>query len=65
MALAIAGLFVGGPLGVGAVGYFLGRWLGHPALGALVGGLAGFAAATFEAVRMVRSLPSNSSKRNQ
>lgn len=56
LALAIPSLFVGSPLGVGALGYFLGRWIGFPKTGFGVGFVLGMVIAVRESVRILRYL---------
>jgi hypothetical protein len=55
-ALTVSGLIVGGPLGFGAVGYFLGGRFGHPYSATLAGVFLGFAFAVHQVLKIVREL---------
>ena len=56
-ALAVPSLFLGGPLGVGAVGYFVGDWwFDRPVAGGLIGAFLGLIVAVWETIKIVRSL---------
>jgi hypothetical protein len=47
---------VGAPLGVGALGYFTGGWIGYPRTGFGIGFVLGLVIAVRESVRILRYL---------
>lgn len=56
MALAIPSLILGGPLGVGAVGYFIGKHFGDSATGFFVGFVLGLIVAVWESAKILRAM---------
>ena len=55
-ALAIPTMWVGGPIGVGAVGWLIGNWLGAPTPGAFIGVILGLVIAIRETKRITKRL---------
>ena len=62
LAFAIPSLFIGGPLGVGAAGFLVGRYFGHEVAGALFGVALGFFVAVRETRRILRQLSDQDGK---
>ncbi len=56
MALTIPTMYVGGPLGAGFVGWWLGAKAGYPSTGFMIGFVLGLAAAIRETKRLLRVL---------
>ncbi len=56
LAMAIPTLFVGGPLGCGALGYWIGSKFDYPSSGFMVGLILGLVVAIRETVRILRIL---------
>lgn len=60
LAMAIPSFFIGSPIGVGALGYFVAKWLGFsPQTGFLIGFFVGFGIALRETRRILRKISRN------